>query len=282
MRPPATGPLLRTWIRLQDKLRITAGWALGERYITPSPRRKLQLNAERDRQRVRWEERTGTTWPTWLALLQSGGPWVLYALQMQPEGNIDVWGSPWNDQAEIVRRSARALAAMGATLVVKPNPKSKYEMSSALNEVLRTEPNVIGLPHATPMNQVFPAAPLILSVTGTVLLEALFSGKPVACLGDHSMSRYPGITRIDQPEDLPVVLKVALLGRCLPASRDEACNLLQVLHRTSYAATVWDPIAQPEINTAVTMEALTHAFSQVLTQTQTNSCRLRGNGFEST
>jgi Capsule polysaccharide biosynthesis protein len=250
--------------RLASTLRVTAGWLAGERFVTPSPSRKFRLNAEQQRQRQRWEERAAHM-PAGLSdLLQSGKPWVLYALQMQPESNIDVFGAPWNDQADTIRRAARALRAHGAMLVVKPNPKSKYEMNAHLNEVMGSEPNVIGLAHATPMGDVFPHAPLVLTVTGTVLLEAIFTGKPVACLGSHSMRAYPGVTSIETPEDLPAVLAEALIGSASIASRDEARALLQHFHATSYAASLWDPVAQPHYGTEAIIDALAIAFSSVL------------------
>jgi len=264
MRPATRRSPTLDWHRLSDKLRITAGWLAGERFITPSPARKMALDSEQRRQRQGWEERAARSKLAWPNLLNRGQPWVLYALQMQPEGNIDVWGTPWNDQADIVRRAARALHAQGAMLVVKPNPKSKYEMNARLNEVMCSEPNVVSLAHSTPMGEVFPHAPLVLTVTGTVLLEAIFAGKPVASLGRHSMRGYPGVTPIVTPEDLPVVLVDALAGIAHTASRDEARALLQHMHATSYSASLWDPIAQPEENTLSNIEALGDAFAMVL------------------
>jgi hypothetical protein len=266
MRPSTRRTRTLDWHRLADKLRIAAGWLAGERFITPSPARKIELNKEQKRQRHVWEERAARSQSAWPYLLKSGQPWVLYALQMQPEGNIDVWGTPWNDQADIVRRAARALHAQGAVLVVKPNPKSKYEMNAQLNEVVDSEPNVIGLAHATPMSEVFPHAPLVLAVTGTVLLESIFAAKPVACLGSHSMRAYPGVTAIDTPEHLPAVLADALAGEARTASHDEARALLQHLHATSYSASLWDPVAQPHHGTKFHIEALSMAFTGVLAE----------------
>ena len=264
MRPATRRSRSLDWHRLADKLRISAGWLAGERFITPSPARKMALNSEQQRQRQNWEERAARSRTARPDLLKSGQPWVLYALQMQPEGNIDVWGTPWNDQADTVRRAARALQAQGAVLVVKPNPKSKYEMNAQLNEIMGSEPNVIGLAHAIPMGEVFPPAPLVLAVTGTVLLESIFAAKPVASLGSHSMRAYPGVTAIETPEDLPAVLADALAGGARTASRQEARALLQNLHATSYSALLWDPVAQPHHGTEAHIEALAMTFARVL------------------
>lgn len=264
MRPVVSTPRNLPLIKVMDKARITWGWLRGERYITPSPRRKLALNKAQRDARAQWEQHAAGQMDAWVALKASAKPWVLYGLQMQPEGNIDVWGTPWNDQAAIIQRAAKSLAGIGATLVVKPNPKSKYEMNARLNQIVSSTPNVLALPHATPMAEVFPHATLVLAVTGTVLMECIFSGKPVASLGDHAMTQYPGVTAINDPEALGPTLMAATRGELPTASMQQSRTLLQNLHTQSYAAAIWDPVAQPQFGTPEVLEALTDAFSHVL------------------
>jgi len=264
LRPSARPMRSMASRRLADKLRVTAGWLAGERFITPSPARKMALNAEQRRQRRRWEEHAARGSSALADLRRSEQPWVLYALQMQPEGNIDVWGAPWNDQAEIIRRAAAALAADERWLVVKPNPKSKYELNDRLIDTMARLPNVVALPHATAMREVFPPASLVLAVTGTVLLECLFAGKPVAVLGDHAMAEYPGVNRIAAPEDVRGVLAAVGTGTARRASRADAIALLRELHRTSYPGVLFDPMATPEYFESANIAALTAAFADQL------------------
>ncbi len=264
MRPAVSTPRNLPFIKMADKARITWGWLRGERYITPSPRRKLALNAAQREARAQWELHAGSQVGAWTGLKGSQQPWVLYALQMQPEGNIDVWGTPWNDQVAIIQRAAESLERIGATLVVKPNPKSKYEMNARLNQVVSAAPNVMALPHTTPMVEVFPHVPLVLAVTGTVLMECIFSGKPVASLGDHAMAQYPGVTPIRDPEGLAPALSAAVRGELPTASPEQARTLLQTLHTHSYSASIWDPVAQPHFATPEVLRALADAFSHVL------------------
>lgn len=264
MRPAVSTPWNLPLIKVADKARITWGWLRGERYITPSPLRKLALNAAQRGARAQWEQHAAGLTAAWAALKASTQPWVLYALQMQPEGNIDVWGTPWNDQAAIIQRAAKSLAGTGATLVVKPNPKSKYEMNARLNHVVSSTPNVLALPHATPMAEVFPHAPLVLAVTGTVLMECIFSGKPVASLGDHAMTRYPAVTPIAEPESLAPVLLAAVRGELPAATPEQGRHLLQALHTHSYPAAIWDPVAQPHFSSPDVLEALINSFVHLL------------------
>lgn len=264
MRPTAPAPISHRIQRLIDKARITLGWLRGERFITPSPIRKLTLNAARNAAHRKWEAHAQANWHRWESLLAEQRPWVLYAMQMQPESNLDVWGTPWNEQTLLIREAALALKSVGAVLVVKPNPKSKYEMTSALTESIMSLPNVIALPHATPMADVFPYAPLVLSVTGTVLMECIFAGKPVASLGSHSMTKYPGVIHLDQPYAIAQALQDALCGHVPCATQAQVRDLLQSLQSTSYPATIWDPVTQPDFARPEVVASLLRAFLHVI------------------
>jgi hypothetical protein len=99
-----------------------------------------------------------------------------------------------------LRRAADALAAGGASLVVKPNPKSKYEMSQALYELCAGHPAIVPMSHKVKMHELLPRAGAVLSVTGTVILESAFTRIPVAVLGTHELSRVPGVRSVTAPE----------------------------------------------------------------------------------
>jgi Capsule polysaccharide biosynthesis protein len=250
----STTPQWRQRLRsLGDRLLISYGWWRGERFITPSPWRKLALDrAQRELQR-RWDSiaQAGRT---------SARPCVLYPLQMQPESTIDVWGLPWNDQADIVRRAARALAPLGWDLVVKPNPKSKYEIDARVCAVAQEEANVVAVAHGVPMQALFGPAGAILSVTGTVLIEAVFAGKLAFSLGDHAMAHYPGVIALAAPE----ALVESLAAAPSPAAAAPALELLHSLHASSYLAEVVDPLNQSDSMTTQAIVRLTNAFRHVL------------------
>lgn len=245
---------------LKNKILITIGWLRGERYITPSPIKKMQLEREYARQYADWEN---FAYHDFTDTIQSK-PWVLYPLQMQPEANIELWGKPWSYQTEVIKRAAQALDKIGALLVVKPNPKSKYELSAALCELVKNTPNILAISHATPMKAIFPQVPLVMTVTGTVTLECIFAGKPIAVLGNHAMSRYPGVQVLKQPEDIAQVLNNVQHNNVNIATMEEAKELLNYLYKTSYPATLWDPLNRPELMTERNICALIVAFSNAL------------------
>jgi hypothetical protein len=239
---------------------LLASWLLGERFITPSPMRKISLEWTRSICFKRWERISVRELPKDL----DAGAWVLYPLQMQPESNIDVWGRPWNDQCKIIENAALALAKIGGYLVVKPNPKSKYELSDALCNLRDKHTNIIFMSHTVEMGWLFKLAPLVMTVTGTVLLECIFSGKPIACLGEHAMSRYPSVIQLQKPEQIAEVLQKVSQGKILGATHSDAIFLLKFLYRTSYPAQLWDPITRPSLTNQHEINRLTSAFVDIL------------------
>lgn len=254
-----------TWqsklMRLYEQSRIAFGWLSGERYVTPSPLRRIVLDREHVRAVNDWDALASQRISPDLSVFKR---WVLYPLQLQPESNIDVYGQPWINQAETMVRAATALQKIGASLVVKPNPKSKYEMNSELVAAAKEQKNIILLPHSSLMGQVFPHAPLVLSVTGTVILECIFSGKPVAVLGEHGLAKLKGVCPISKPEDISAKMEDALAEKIDKASSDAAISTIKLLHKTSYGALLWDPIAQPDLLKSEFVCKLQSAFCDVI------------------
>ncbi|CAN5832888.1 hypothetical protein BH11PSE12_BH11PSE12_00280 [soil metagenome] len=269
IRPSYMEPVQHTKLQalkhqLNDKVRILTGWFKGERFVTPSPWVKMLLEREHAKQYKYWESFAHRTLPDSI----QARPCVLFPLQMQPESNIEVWGSPWSDQVDIVKRAAKALAQIGAVLVVKPNPKSKYELNAELCDVVANTPNVIAISHTTPMKSIFDQIPLVMTVTGTVLMECIFAGKPIASLGNHAMTLYPGVLVLNAPEEILEKLQMVLRNEVAGASRQDAKQLLNFLHKTSYPAMIWDPYRRPELMTKENLLRLNAAFVNIFLKLQ--------------
>lgn len=266
LKPSYMEPQHHSWsatlLRRRTQLNIALSWLFGERYITPSPLRRLILDRAHRLARKKWDELAAERGE--LTGVDGMSNWVLYPLQLQPESNLDVFGQPWIDQCETMERAAVALAARGAKLVVKPNPKSKYEMTSRLVNAAKANPNVIVLSHRSSMAEAFRAAPLVLSVTGTVILECIFQGKPVAVLGTHALSELPGVTKLDVPDNVAAVLAQVEQDTALRAIRSEAESVLSELFAVSYDAIRWDPLARPDLFREDVIVKFQKAFIDVL------------------
>jgi hypothetical protein len=246
----------RHWLtRVSDWIRITSGWIMGERFATPSPVRKIWRELAQKRTRRKWEALAG-------GYAGIKDPYVLYALHVQPECSIDVWGFAWRDQAELIRRAAAELAIDGLLLAVKPHPNSKYEITDRLCEIVSETSNIRAIPAGVPMREVFPRAAAILGVTGTVLLEAVFAGIPAISVGPNAMSKYPGIIEITRPEDVVAALRQATDRNKSPDL--SAIELLRWLYRTSYKGEMFEPLFAADRLRSEHMRELHEAFSDVL------------------
>jgi len=243
-----------------ERLRLVLGWIQGERFITPSPFKKLELEIQHFRNVRLWESVAHNDIPKNL----SDVPWVLYPMQMQPESNIELYGRPWTDQVEIIRRASSALKSIGGVMVVKPNPKSKYELSNELISLIKNSENIFPLSHNVSMKSIFTRIPIVLTVTGTIALESVFSSKSVAVLGDHFLSKIHGVQSIKCPEEIVGLVNRFSSADNSAATRSEAIEVLKQLYFNSYNAKIWDPLRQPENNIEFNYEILFKAFLRML------------------
>jgi hypothetical protein len=247
-------PVTRAYRAVFDRIQISASWLGGERFATPSPVQRIVRDHIQVGIKRRWElEAVGRGQQGWQS------PVVLYALQMQPESTIDVWGYPWRDQAEIVRALGERVRMLGGTLVVKPNPRPRYEISEALCEVVRQNRHIVPLSTTSSMDAVFPAVQAVAGVTGTVLVEAVCAGKAAFAIGAHGMARWPGLRPVhDLSDAMLAVLDEPTIGA--GSTREEAVHLVRFLWATSYPGEICDPLNQPERMTVANAMQLAEAF----------------------
>lgn len=182
--------------KIKDKLKLSIGFLLGERYNTPAPWRKMAINKKFQKNIEEWEALAQDT------QVLNKGFYLLYAMQMQPEANIDVWGNPFNDQADMVEWIAKQLQGEDK-LVVKPNPKSKYEISQKLLAVKKNYPDkIILLKHNSKMDDVWKHISFFITVTGTISIECVFDNKPVGMFGLGIQGDQKNCIRLRLTDDL--------------------------------------------------------------------------------
>lgn len=247
----------RRWRTIGDKLTMVRAWLQGERFVTPSPWRKRALEQRRLAALAQIDALTSAS-----TLAQSRpARFVLYPMQMQPETNIDVWGAPYHDQVRLINEAARSLAGTGCQLIVKLNPTAKYELlEPGLMQCLR-QPGVGVAPRHMPMAPLFADATALLTVTGSVLYECIFSGKPVFVLGQHALSRLAGATPLASPAGLGQA--VAALAT-IPDARANGIAVVQGVVRSSYPGTWFDPLSMQQYDTPSNWAQLGTAFEHVL------------------
>jgi hypothetical protein len=233
-KPTAMAAKMRLFRRLMGQARVTISWCMGERYNTPSPARKMALQRLLKKNLESW---------TRLARMPDGPlPVILYPLQMQPEANIDVWGRPYSDQLMVIHQLLNALPEHGA-VAVKANPKSKYEVSTELLELARTDRRVILLPLDCTMNSAQAATTGTVTVSGTVGLEAVFGRGRCLSLRHPILELYFPEFHSKTPEDaVERLLTDPNAGR---GSVERGAELLTRLVAESFEGTINEPKYDP-------------------------------------
>jgi hypothetical protein len=224
-------PRLNFIDNIKDKAKLSICYQFGERYNTPNPLVKFKIEKRKKTIIDKWES---------LASLQVSREEhlkVLYPLQMQPEANIDVWGYPNNNQTSVIKYIVSQLPEK-CTLYIKPNPKSKYELTEELIDfACKEKSRVVLLSHKTKMNEVFPSIDFVVTVTGTISYECIWSGKPFVMFGQGIQTKYCKLKSGNLRE---VLMKSSREMEELLASRNEKIEFLKELLSTSYNAQVTD------------------------------------------
>jgi hypothetical protein len=222
--------------RIASQAAVMWGRLRGERFNTPSLARKRWLERRVSQSINHWRDLERTRGIT----RGDGRKVLLLPLQMQPEANIDCWGAEsLRDQAQFIS-AVSALLPSDWKLWVKGNPHAKYELVPKLFQTIGTCSNVELVNWDTQMSSIWQDVSMVLTVTGTVSIEALFSGKPVYLMSQflsQVMPRFPTFGGLDG-------LRTYLVDRhdllvCPAAARVE---LMRNLYCESYDAILsnWD------------------------------------------
>ncbi len=207
----------------------------GERYNTPSLLKKIALSIALHRNLQCWSRLAKCPGP--------GDKALLYPLQMQPEANIDIWGRPYSNQVDVVRRMLAAAPA-NVKIAVKANPKSKYEVSVELLKLASEDERVCLLPLEMRMSEAQALTIGALTVTGTVGFEAVVGkGRCISLRHPLIESEFPSHHANSVEAAVQRLLAEPLAG---VGDLQSGVRLIQLLVAQSFPGLVSDPIYQPE------------------------------------
>jgi hypothetical protein len=231
------------------RARVIRGRWRGERYNTPSIRRKRALNRATRQNLARWRAAASVPPVPDRA--------ILYPLQMQPENTIDVWGRPDWDQVDIARRILAATPP-DVTVALKANPKPYYELSAALLDFAVDNPRVHLLPVEMNMIGALACTTGAITITGTVGYEAV-------CGRGRCLSVAHPVLEADFPEFASPSVEAAALrlladpqaGKGSPVM---GARLLQRLTARSFEGMIADPVSLPESMAADNLDRIARAI----------------------
>lgn len=139
------------------------------------------------------------------SLARVKGPCVFLALHMEPEATILMYSPRWRDQEEICRLVSEALP-LGYTLLVKENPKMAGKRPFGYYDRIKRLSNVKLVATTVPSSALIDRSEAVVSLAGTITVEARLRGKPAYCFGRPpfaAMATATGAAVLDALAGLP-------------------------------------------------------------------------------
>ena len=204
----------------------------GERYLTRSLLHNFKEKRLIKNNHVLWDQMAETS-------INSSEFVILYPLQYQPEYNLDVWGTQYRNQIETIRKIVANMPD-GCVLYVKPNPARGLEISQDLVNFVRESKKTTAIKTNVNMSEVFNDIDMVITVTGTVAIECVFSGKPVISLAETETSRFRGCIKPDDIDAISGLIELAKKGEFPLADDDEKYRFYSHLLDSSHAGMMQD------------------------------------------
>lgn len=248
--------------QIKDKVKKIYAYTAGEKYNTPNPLVKYKAEKKKNKNIEVWNA-------TAIKNIETNASFnVLYPLQMQPEANIDVWGRAYRDQTKLIVEIAECLPN-DCTLYVKPNPKSKYELTPELIEVVESKENIKHLHHSTKMDDVLPNMNLVVTVTGTIAIECILSNKPVITLINTINNKAGNCVFIKSlREELDLVVDSIKGDTYCTINNQDKIDFINILNSTSYKGLISDPFSDGNCISKQNIDNVLEAFNLVIEKTQ--------------
>lgn len=159
---------------------------------------------------------------------------VLYALHTQPESSIDVVGSYFSDQINLVKFIARSLPATHA-LYVKIHPTDMDGKSLEFYRELKKIPGVKLIDYSVNSRDLLLKCEFLFALSGTIAYEAALLDKPVIVFAKNFFNELPAIHYCDAPPNLPSLIHEILSDSARDPLRDfEIIEFLSKLHASSF------------------------------------------------
>lgn len=245
---------------LKDQIKKIYSYSQGETYNTPNPLIKYKLEKERKKKIIQWDNNAIST------IRDDNKFKVLYPLQMQPEANIDVWGRKYRNQTELINSIASNLPS-NAVLFVKPNPKSKYELTPELINLVKSRSNIEHLSHSSKMDDVLPLMNLVVTVTGTIAIECVLSNKPVVTLVNTINNKAENCVFISNVDsELPKVINDVKNNVFKTLTLEEKINFINNINKSSYKGIISDPFTDSNCISEKNIKLLVTGFYDILKQ----------------
>ncbi len=246
MKKPASS-IVKKLGRIRDLVLLSKSYYSGEHYNTPSPFVKKDIESLKNSLIGKWDvlasEKSG--------LIEQSSFRLLYPMHMQPEANLDVWGRPYRNQLETIK-SIIDNAPEDVVVVVKPNPKSKYEITDELITYIKETPRVIPLGHSVPMSKVLQGIDMVVTITGTIAIECILSNIPVVTMINTINNQAGNCLYLSSFRGLPDVIKSVKENVYPRLGESKKIEFINMLNQTSYYGMPYSKISDENVENVMT------------------------------
>ncbi|MAU58235.1 MAG: hypothetical protein CMC33_01070 [Flavobacteriaceae bacterium] len=187
--------------KFKDRVVRFIGRLGGEVYNTPSLIKKIELNKRLKKLIILWNEQSKKI----SDITSLNKKIIMFPMHLQPEANIDVWGQEYQNQTKLIEKIVTNLPN-NWLLAVKLNPKTKYELTSDLVKLCSENKKIICINSQEKIKGIFDISDIIITVTGTILIECIFSNKPVLSLNKTDFLKVKGNQFLDKIENIKIYL----------------------------------------------------------------------------
>jgi len=157
---------------------------------------------------------------------------ILFTLHQEPERVLLIGAPFYTNQLEIIRQIAKSLP-IGFKLYVKEHFSQQlreWRKISYYKEILEI-PNVRLYHPTSNIKKLIEKSSLVISISGTIGLEAAFFQKPSIVMADLGYTILPSVQKLNSIEDLPRTIKN---GLDMKVEANDLDRYLTILHEHSF------------------------------------------------
>jgi len=191
-----------------------------------------------------------------------GDGYVLLPLQRDPESTVDVLGRYNEDQFKLVKDVSRWVP-YGIKVYVKEHKTALGDRPLSFYRKISTLDNVFILNENLPARQLIKKSDCVISVSGTVTLEALELGIPSLILSNIYISSFPGVGVLSSE-----LFRIPYINHINKLQKEKNSNFLEfyksyILHNC-FDGYVGDHLTEPYVLDPENINSVANAFESVL------------------
>jgi hypothetical protein len=160
-------------------------------------------------------------------------PYVFYGFHMQPESTIDVWGSFYSDQFNVIENIVRS-TPVDHLVLVKIHRSDIDSYSPEQFARLAGLPRVKIISPFVSSYDFIAGAAAVFTIQGTIGLEAALLARPVIVFGKNRLTLFPSVRRVNSLDEMSAQVRAQLSRK--PPDRESIVAAYQEYLRPYFKA----------------------------------------------